>query len=77
MVCNIPHTFLYEAEPGAADAVAELQNAAIGALCRQYPDRFSGLATVACSPPPRVRARPTRSARARDSTGRSRPRRSR
>src|SRR5512142_536654 len=38
VVCNIPHTFLYEADAGAASMVAEIQNEAIGALCRQYPD---------------------------------------
>lgn len=47
VVCNVPHTFLYEADPGAADAVAEIQNAAIGALCREYSERFLGLATIA------------------------------
>jgi aminocarboxymuconate-semialdehyde decarboxylase len=51
VVCNIPHTFLYEADPGAAATVAEIQNAAIGALCRQYPDRFMGLATAAMQDP--------------------------
>jgi aminocarboxymuconate-semialdehyde decarboxylase len=50
-VCNIPHTFLYEADAGAAAAVAEIQNEAIGALCRQYPDRFLGLATAAMQDP--------------------------
>ncbi|WP_237214388.1 amidohydrolase family protein [Falsiroseomonas oryziterrae] len=51
VVCNIPHTFLYEADPGAAAAVCEIQNEAIGALCRQYPDRFLGLATAAMQDP--------------------------
>ncbi|MGG5818628.1 amidohydrolase family protein [Falsiroseomonas sp. HW251] len=51
VVCNIPHTFLYEADPGAATAMAEIQNEAIGALCRQYPDRFLGLATAAMQDP--------------------------
>ena len=46
VVCNVPHTFLYEADAGAVEAVAEIQNAAIGALSRQYPDRFLGLATL-------------------------------
>jgi aminocarboxymuconate-semialdehyde decarboxylase len=51
VVCNIPHTFLYEADAGAAAAVAEIQNEAIGALCRQHPDRFLGLATAAMQDP--------------------------
>jgi aminocarboxymuconate-semialdehyde decarboxylase len=56
VVCNIPHTFLYEADAGAADMVSEVQNAAISALCRQYPDRFLGLATVAMQDPVRAAA---------------------
>ena len=56
VVCNIPHTFLYEADAGAADAVSEIQNEAIGALCRQYPDRFLGLATAAMQDPARAAA---------------------
>lgn len=56
VVCNIPHTFLYEADAGAAEAVAEIQNAAIGALCGQYPDRFIGLATAAMQDPARAAA---------------------
>ncbi|WP_426954629.1 amidohydrolase family protein [Muricoccus radiodurans] len=51
VVCNIPHTFLYEADPGAAAAVSEIQNEAIGALCRQNSDRFIGLATAAIQDP--------------------------
>jgi aminocarboxymuconate-semialdehyde decarboxylase len=56
VVCNIPHTFLYEAEAGAADTVAEIQNEAIGALARRYPDRFIGLATAAMQDPARAAA---------------------
>ena len=56
VICNIPHTFLYEGDAGAADAVAEIQNAAIGALCRQYPERFLGLATAAMQDPARAAA---------------------
>lgn len=51
VVCNVPHTFLYEADAGAAAMVAEIQNAALGALCRQYPDRFLALATAAMQDP--------------------------
>jgi aminocarboxymuconate-semialdehyde decarboxylase len=51
VVCNIPHSFLYEADAGAAGMVAEIQNEAIGALCRQYPDRFIGLASAALQDP--------------------------
>jgi aminocarboxymuconate-semialdehyde decarboxylase len=51
LVCNVPHTFLYEADAGAAAMVAEIQNAALGALCRQYPDRFLALATAAMQDP--------------------------
>lgn len=56
VICNVPQTFLYEAEAGAADAVTEIQNAAIGALCRQYPDKFIGLAGVAMQDPIRAAA---------------------
>jgi aminocarboxymuconate-semialdehyde decarboxylase len=56
VVCNIPHTFLYEADAGAADAVSEIQNAAIGALVRQYPDRFIGMATAPMQDPLRAAA---------------------
>ena len=56
VVCNIPHTFLYEADAGAASTVAEIQNEAIGALCRQHPDRFMGLATAAMQDPARAAA---------------------
>ncbi|WP_458094614.1 amidohydrolase family protein [Roseomonas sp. WA12] len=56
VVCNIPHTFLYEADAGAADTVSEIQNEAIGALCRQYPNRFLGLATAAMQDPARAAA---------------------
>jgi aminocarboxymuconate-semialdehyde decarboxylase len=51
VVCNVPHTFLYEADAGAAAAVAEIQNEAIGALCRRHPDRLLGLATAAMQDP--------------------------
>jgi aminocarboxymuconate-semialdehyde decarboxylase len=51
VVCNIPHTFLYEADAGAASAVAEIQNEAIGALCRQHPGRLLGMATAAMQDP--------------------------
>ena len=51
VVCNIPHTFLYEADAGAAAAVAEIQNEAIGALCRRHSDRLLGLATAAMQDP--------------------------
>jgi aminocarboxymuconate-semialdehyde decarboxylase len=51
VICNVPHTFLYEADAGAATAVAEIQNEAIAALCRSHPGRFLGLATVAMQDP--------------------------
>ncbi|WP_159351323.1 amidohydrolase family protein [Roseomonas harenae] len=54
VVCNIPHTFLYEADAGAADTVSEIQNEAIGALCRRHPSRFIGLATAAMQDPARA-----------------------
>ena len=56
VVCNIPHTFLYEADAGAAGTVSEIQNEAIGALCRRYPDRFLGLATLPMQDPARAAA---------------------
>lgn len=43
VVCNIPHTFLYEADGALADTVSEIQNEAIGALVRSHPDRFIGI----------------------------------
>lgn len=46
LLANVPHTFLYEADAGAAETVAELQNEAIAALCRRHPGRFLGLATA-------------------------------
>ena len=51
VVCNVPHTFLYEADAGAAATVAEIQNEAIGALCRAHPGRIFGLATAAMQDP--------------------------
>ena len=56
VICNVPHTFLYEADAGAAETVAELQNEMIGALCRAHPERFIGLATVAMQDPARAAA---------------------
>ncbi|MFC7738097.1 amidohydrolase family protein [Roseomonas sp. GCM10028921] len=56
VVCNIPHTFLYEADAGAADAVSEIQNEAIGALGRAHPGRLVGLATVPMQNPARAAA---------------------
>lgn len=56
VVCNIPHTFLYEADGALADTVSEIQNEAIGALVRSHPDRFIGMATVAMQSPMRAAA---------------------
>lgn len=56
VVCNIPHTFLYEADAGAADTVSEIQNEAIGALCREHPGRLIGLATAPMQDPARAAA---------------------
>ncbi|MCR0985156.1 amidohydrolase family protein [Roseomonas populi] len=56
VICNIPHTFLYEAEAGAADTVSEIQNESIGALCREHPGRFIGLATAPMQDPARAAA---------------------
>lgn len=56
VVCNIPHTFLYEADGALADTVSEIQNEAIGALVRSHPDRFIGMATVAMQSPARAAA---------------------
>ncbi len=56
VVANVPHTFLYEADAGAAEAASEIQNAAIGALCRQYPDRLTGIATAPMQDPARAAA---------------------
>ena len=51
VVCNVPHTFLYEADPGAAATVAAIQNEAIAALAREHPGRFVGFATAAMQAP--------------------------
>lgn len=51
VVCNVPHTFLYEADSGAAAQVAEIQNEMIGALCREHAGKLVGLATVAMQDP--------------------------
>ncbi|WP_203076625.1 amidohydrolase family protein [Falsiroseomonas ponticola] len=56
VVCNIPHTFLYEADGALADTVSEIQNEAIGALVRAHPTRFIGMATVAMQSPTRAAA---------------------
>ncbi|WP_169742809.1 amidohydrolase family protein [Muricoccus aerilatus] len=56
VVCNIPHTFLYEGDAGAADAVSEIQNEAIGALGRAHPGRLAGLATAPMQDPVRAAA---------------------
>jgi aminocarboxymuconate-semialdehyde decarboxylase len=54
VICNVPHTFLYEADAGAAEAVSEVQNAMIGALCRTHAQRFTGLATAPMQDPTRA-----------------------
>ncbi len=51
VICNVPHTFLYEADAGAAATVAEIQNEAIAALVAAHPTRFIGMATAAMQDP--------------------------
>jgi aminocarboxymuconate-semialdehyde decarboxylase len=51
LVCNIPHTFLYEQEPALALACAQLQNEQIAGLNARHPDRFLGLASVPLQSP--------------------------
>jgi|RhiMethySRZTD1v2_1073278.scaffolds.fasta_scaffold224747_2 aminocarboxymuconate-semialdehyde decarboxylase len=51
LVCNIPHTFLYEEDASLAAATSALLNDSIAALVRQHPKRFRGLATVPMQSP--------------------------
>jgi len=51
LLCNIPHTFLYDEDPELAAATSALLNDSIAALVRQRPNRFRGLATVPLQSP--------------------------
>ncbi len=51
VVANIPHTFLYEADAGAAATICEIQNEAIGALARAHPGRIIGMSTLPMQAP--------------------------
>ena len=51
VVCNVPHTFLYEADASLAGEMAVLQNDAISDFVAANPTRFAGLATVPMQAP--------------------------
>lgn len=51
VVCNVPHTFLYEADASLAGEMAIMQNDAIAAFVAANPTRFAGLATVPMQTP--------------------------
>src|ERR687895_14791 len=51
LICNVPHTFLYEENASLAAATSTILNDSIAALVRQHPKRFRGLATVPMQSP--------------------------
>ena len=51
LLCNIPHTFLYEEDAALTATTSALLNDSIAALVRQHPERFRGLATVPMQSP--------------------------
>lgn len=51
VVCNIPHTFLYESDASLAHEMAIMQNDAIAAFVGAHPARFAGLATLPMQAP--------------------------
>ena len=63
LVCNIPHTFLYEVEAGLALACAEILNDRAADLVARHPDRFLGLATVPLQAPERAAREAARATR--------------
>ncbi len=46
-----PQTWLYNQEPAAGAAAAAIQNEEIARLCKEYPDRFTGIATLPMQTP--------------------------
>jgi aminocarboxymuconate-semialdehyde decarboxylase len=56
VVSVCPQTLLYDIEPSLALALAQVQNEAIAALVRQYPDRLMGLAHVPLQAPEQAAA---------------------
>lgn len=51
LICNVPHTFLYEEEAALAAATSAILNDAIADLVTQHPKRFRGLATLPMQSP--------------------------
>ncbi len=56
VVCNVPHTFLYESDAELTNNISIMQNDAISAFVAANPDRFLGLATVAMQSPAKAAA---------------------
>lgn len=51
VVCNVPHTFLYESEAALTNELSIMQNDAISAFVAANPQRFAGLATLPMQAP--------------------------
>jgi aminocarboxymuconate-semialdehyde decarboxylase len=51
-----PQTWLYNQEPAAGAAAAAIQNEEIARLCKEYPDRFTGIATLPMQAPDQAAA---------------------
>jgi aminocarboxymuconate-semialdehyde decarboxylase len=51
LVCNVPHTFLYEEDASLAAATSAILNDSISALVRQHPKRLRGLSTLPMQAP--------------------------
>ena len=51
LVCNVPHTFLYEEDASLAAATSAILNESTAALCKQHPKRLRGLATIPMQSP--------------------------
>src|SRR6476620_9355155 len=51
LVCNVPHTFLYEEDASLTAATSAINNDSIAALVKQHPTRLRGLATVPMQSP--------------------------
>lgn len=51
LICNVPHTFLYEEDASLAAATSAILNDSISALVTQHPKRFRALATLPMQSP--------------------------
>lgn len=69
LVCNIPHTFLYESDASLAETVSIIQNDGIADFVRAMPERFAGLATVPLQAPEKAAAELRRAMRTRGLIG--------